>query len=178
MSLFRPDPFYERATPYNPVKYSGATPFWSIAILQTYEIRAIRHGVWRLPDLARTYREHLEDRVYERPSRAPLALYCHRGIARSPGLRMVFGKSVAAEDVTWWCLRPLPRIAPIRRSALRSILHRDHQVLHDVVLSLRRVLAHVKRQDAGSFGLRRVLDFAHAHFFADELRELLRADFA
>src|SRR5581483_2086987 len=60
----------------------------------------------------------------------------------------------------------------------RSILHRHHQILHDEVLPLRRVLAHVEGQDAAGFGLRRVLDAAEPHVFSDELLELAWRNFA
>ena len=59
-----------------------------------------------------------------------------------------------------------------------SLLHRHDQPLHDVILALRRVFAHVEIEDRHGFVLGRVFDFAQAHLLADELLEFSRADFA
>src|SRR6267142_5834387 len=59
-----------------------------------------------------------------------------------------------------------------------SVLHRHHEVLHDVILPLWRVFAHIKGQDSGGVCLRRVLDLAQAHVFADELFEFARRNFS
>src|ERR1041384_5437564 len=64
------------------------------------------------------------------------------------------------------------------RQAVTSVLHRYNQPIHDVILPFRRVLAHVKGENAGSFGLRRVFHFAQTHFLTDELREFFWTDFA
>ena len=59
-----------------------------------------------------------------------------------------------------------------------SLLHRHDQPVHDVVLALGRVLAHVKSENRAGLNLRSELDFAQAGFLAAELREFVRADFA
>lgn len=53
------------------------------------------------------------------------------------------------------------------------LLHRHHQIPHDVVLPLGGVLAHVEGQDVRGVGARGVFHLAQPHALADELRESL-----
>src|ERR1017187_2141307 len=57
-------------------------------------------------------------------------------------------------------------------------LHWHDEAVHDVILPLRRVLAHVEIEDRAGLSARRVFHLARPHFLADELREFFRADFA
>ena len=57
------------------------------------------------------------------------------------------------------------------------ILHRNDQILHDVVLTLRRILAHVEAEDARSVWFIGKLHLAQTHAFTDELLEFRWADF-
>ena len=53
------------------------------------------------------------------------------------------------------------------------LLDRHHEIFHDIIFSLGRVLAHVKPQDAGGIRLGSVFDLAQFHFFPDELLEFI-----
>ena len=75
--------------------------------------------------------------------------------------------------------RHLARLLHSReRAQSASLLHRHHQVLHDVIFALGGVLAHVKAQDAGGVLFRGILHLAQAHLLANELLELRRVDLA
>jgi len=65
---------------------------------------------------------------------------------------------------------------PVQR--LSTLLHRHDELVHDVVLPLGRVLAHVEVEDRNGLGARGVFHFAQPHFLADKLREFFRTDFA
>ena len=68
-------------------------------------------------------------------------------------------------------------VSPAAKSGF-SLLHRHDEAVHDVIFALGRVLAHVEIEDRAGLGAGSKLLFARPHFFADELLELLRADFA
>ena len=52
-------------------------------------------------------------------------------------------------------------------AAFGSRLYRHHEVAHDVVLPLGRVLAHVEGENLLAVGFRRVFDAAQAHVRID-----------
>src|SRR5688572_380316 len=80
------------------------------------------------------------------------------------------------------CSDPSFRFAAIcsyfKKFWVSSILYRHHEILHNVVLTFRRVLPHVKRQDILRLGLRRGLHLRQPHFFSNELLELARRNFS
>ena len=65
-----------------------------------------------------------------------------------------------------------------RMSCSMLLLHRHDKAVHDAVLALRRVLAHVEIGDRPGLGPQGVFNFAQAHLAADKLGEFFRADFA
>src|SRR5215472_15100942 len=75
-----------------------------------------------------------------------------------------------------WLVTILLQIARARFPG--SFFHRHDEVAHDVIFSFRRILAHVKGQDARRVRLGGIFHLGKPHFLADKLLEFRRRDFA